>query len=99
MSAIAFWLISVRGVAAGVSLGLEFLEDLLDAILMGDRLVVEELQLRRAAQAQPLRNLAPQEGRGAAECFRRLLQRLFVAHRRVVDAGELKVGRNLDAGQ
>jgi hypothetical protein len=53
----------------GVRLGLQFLEDLLDAILLGDRLVEEELELGHAAQADPLGDLAPQERQGAASAF------------------------------
>src|SRR5262252_6979861 len=75
--------------------GFQVLEDLFDAILPGDRFVVEELQLGHAPQAQALAELAPQKRRGAPERLRGLAPRLLVPHRRVVGARELQVGETL----
>src|SRR6188508_2610199 len=64
-----------RGRRPGVRLGLQFLEDLLDAILVGDGLVEEELELGHAAKPDPLGDLAAQEGEGAPERLLGLAQR------------------------
>ena len=62
-------------------------------------LVEEELQLGHASQPQPPAELAAEERRRALERPRGLPPRLLVAERRVVDARELQVGGDLDAGE
>src|SRR5262245_11288622 len=54
-------------------LGVNFLDDLLDAILGRHRLVEDELHFGRAAQRQPLGQQVPDEAAGALERFLRLL--------------------------
>src|SRR5471032_3244155 len=67
-----------RGRRPCVRFGLQFLEDLLDPILLGDRLVEEELELGHTAEPHPLRDLAPQERQGASKRLAGLAQRLLV---------------------
>src|SRR5688572_13687494 len=74
-------------------------QDLLDAILVHDRLVEVELDLRHAAQPQPAADLPPEERCGPLERLFGLAPRLRIAERRVVDTGQLEVGRDLDARQ
>src|SRR5262249_46995993 len=70
-----------------------------DAILALNRLVEAELELRRAAQPQTAADLPSHERRGAVERARGFLARLVVPEARVVDAGELQVGRDGAARQ
>ena len=74
--------------------------DLLDAVLAGDRLVVTELELRRALQPQPRCRSA---GAGTASRARApaplSCARLVVAERGVEHARQLQVGADLHAGQ
>src|SRR5450830_875321 len=88
-----------RAVASRVGLGLQLLEDLLDAVVLGDRGVVEELELRHAPQAHPLPDLAPQERRRPCEGLAGLALRLRVAVGRVVDARDRQIGGDLDLRQ
>src|SRR6266550_2764176 len=74
------------------------LEELLDPVLAGDRLVVDEIELGDALQPQARADLAPQERHRAVERARRALPRLLVAERGVVDASQLEIGRDLHAG-
>src|SRR5204862_5134201 len=60
----------------GVRLGLDFLEGLLDAVVLGDRLVVGEFELGHPPEADALRDLAAQERRGAVERLAGFLVRL-----------------------
>jgi len=61
-------------------------EDLLDAVLMANRLVELELQLRDAAQLQPIADTAAEEAGCALQRLRGLSTGRFVAERCVVDA-------------
>jgi hypothetical protein len=72
-------------------LGANLVEQLLDPVLAGDRLVVDELELGDALQAQPRADLAPEEGNRAVQRPARALARPVVAERRVVDARVLQV--------
>src|SRR5580765_2245845 len=83
--------------AAGAA-GADAVEELLDPVLAGDRLVVEELEFGHALQPQPRTDLAPQEHRGAAQRLRAGGARLIVTERGVVDARVLEIGRDLDPG-
>src|SRR5450759_4943884 len=93
------WLSRCRSFASRVGLGLQLLEDLLDAVVLGDRGVVEELELRHAPEAHPLPDLAPQERRRPREGLAGLALRLRVAEGRVVDARDLQIGGDLDLRQ
>src|SRR5450759_1198782 len=93
------WLSRCLSFAPHVGLGLQLLEDLLDAVVLGDRGVVEELELRHAPQAHPLPDLAPQERRRPCEGLAGLALRLRVAVGRVVDARDLQIGGYLDLRQ
>src|SRR5262245_13990945 len=66
-------------------LGVDLAEQLLDAILAGDRFVVVKGQFWRALQAQAGADLPPQEPAGARERAVGIAAALFVAERRVVD--------------
>src|SRR5919197_3860015 len=92
----------VAGVAAiPVVAGVQLVEQLLDAILAGNRLVVDELQVGYAAQPQPRSDLPTQEGRGAFErpCRGALRLRFSAgrSERRVVHTRVLQIRRHLDA--
>src|SRR5258708_15077884 len=71
--------------AAGAA-GADGVEELLDPVLAGDRLVVKELELRHALQPQARADPAPQEHRGAAQRPGGVGARLVVTQRAVVDA-------------
>src|SRR6185295_1717069 len=73
-------------------------EELLDPVLAGDRLVVDEIELGDALQPQARADLAAQKRHRPLERARAALLRLLVAERRVVDASQLEIGRDLDAG-
>src|SRR5688572_12679438 len=77
---------------------LDLLEDSLDPVLALDALVEEELQLRNAPEPQPAAELPPEERRRTLERALRLAPGPLVAHRGVVDARLLEVGRHLDVG-
>ena len=83
--------------ARGV-LGVNLLDDLLDAILGRDRFVEDELHFGRAAQRQPLGEQMAHEAAGALERFLRLLSLVGVADDGPVDARERQIGRDLGAG-
>ena len=78
--------------------GVQLVEDLLDAILAGDRLVVDELQLGDALAAAAARRSggAGTAWRGRAPCALSCA-RLLVAEHGVVDARQLQVGADLHA--
>src|SRR5688500_8905766 len=78
---------------------MEIAEDLLDPVLVGDRFIEMELQFGHAAELQPASDLTPEERRRAFERLLGLAPRLRIAHRRVIDARELQVRRDLDPGQ
>ena len=78
---------------------MNLVEDLLDPVLAGDRVVVDERELRYALQAQPGANLPPQECGGAAEREAARAPSLLVAKHRVEHAGLLDVGADLHASQ
>src|SRR5215510_11303893 len=60
-------------------------DNLLDAVLVGDGFVESELQLGDATQLQASTDVTAEERRRTLQRACRLLARLFVAHRRVVD--------------
>jgi hypothetical protein len=74
-------------------------DDLLDAILVRDRLVEAEFDLRRAPEAQALADLPPHERRGALKRARGVLLRSVIAQAGVEDAGELEIGSHGHARQ
>src|SRR5687767_10814745 len=80
--------INHRGILdrAGGVFGVNLLDDLLDAILRGYRLVEDELDLRNAAQREPLGEQVPDEPRRALESFLGLLALGGVADDGPVDA-------------
>src|SRR5689334_11063686 len=78
-------LVIVRGFGAPVG-GVKLVEDLFDAILPGDRLVVDEPELRRSSQAQPRSDLAPEERGRPFERASGRRPRLVVAEDRIHDA-------------
>src|SRR6478609_2992726 len=69
-------------------------EDLLDTVLVANRLVEPEFQLRHAPQGQDAANLSSQEGRGADQRLGGFLARLLVAKRRIEDARLLEIRRH-----
>src|SRR5688500_3191071 len=81
----ATWAIvaSVEVVVIGrLRLLLELLKNLFDAVLVRNRFVEPELELRHAPQLHPAADLAPQERRGAVERLLRVLARRRIAERR-----------------
>ena len=85
------------GVFAGRVLFVDLVDELLDARVLLDRLVEAELELRHAAQAEPAGELPAHERHGALQRLAGVLARLAGGHRRVVDARDLKVGREVHA--
>src|SRR5688572_2205685 len=69
----------------GGTLRLEVLQNLLDPVLLLDRLVEEEIELGDALEAKPLADLPAQERGRAAERLARFLPRRLVADGGVVD--------------
>ena len=89
-------------VTIGGALRLFFVEvaqDLLDAILMRDRFIESELELRHAPQAQPSPDVAPKKRRCPLERRRRVAARRCVSHHGVEDPRQLQVGGHLDTSQ
>src|SRR5207253_5774133 len=86
-------------VGVGVGAGMNVVEDLLDAVLAGDRTVVEESKLGNTLEAQPRADLPPQERSGALERTLGGAPRLLVAERSVIHARLLDVSAHLDARQ
>src|SRR5262245_36979081 len=76
---------------------LELLQNLLDAILRGDRLIEEELDLRRTPQRQAGAEEMAHERRRPRQRFGGLLALRGVAHRRPVHACEREIRCDLDA--
>src|SRR5919106_4755653 len=74
-------------------------QDLLDAVLVLNRLVEAEFDFWHPAQADAGADLTPEERRGPLEGFLRLEPGLRIAERRVEDFRDLQVGRDLDAGE
>ena len=74
------------------------LQDLLDAGLVGDRLVEDELDVGHAPQPQALSELPPHERRDALQGAFACSRAPQVAERRVVDARELQVRRDRARG-
>src|SRR5688572_21754328 len=72
----------------------EVAQDLLDAVLMGNRLVEAEVDLGHAPQPQPAGNLPPEKRRGALERLRGFLAGLRVAKRRVKHVRHLQICRH-----
>src|SRR5436190_2888648 len=100
-------LVVIVAVGSGAGGGVDLVQELLDAVLSGDRFVVVKLELGRTSQAQRLADAPAQERRGAAERPGRVLPRVRVVgargvrsgggDARVVDARELKIRRHLHA--
>src|SRR5258705_2510446 len=92
----------VLGFAFGCALRVllvDVAEDLFDAVLVGDRLVEPELDLRHAPELQPRADLAPEEAGRPLQRARRLGARLLVAEAGVEDARHLEVRGDLHARQ
>ena len=81
--------------AAAARSALDVVEDSLDAVAPLDRFVEEELQQGNPLEPEPAADLAAQEGRRPPERARRLAPGLLVAERRVIDAGDLQVRRDV----
>ncbi len=77
----------------------KLVEDPLDPILAGDRIVVDEPELGRALESQPGSDLPAQERRRPAERSCARFAGLCVAEHRIQDAGHLQIGADLDARQ
>src|SRR4029077_4525957 len=68
MRRIGAWLFVIRrAVVVGRRTAVQLVEDALDAILSGDRIVVHEPEFWRAFEPQPRPDLPAQECRGPAE--------------------------------
>src|SRR4051794_23896638 len=68
----------------------DVLEDSLDAVLVRDRLVEPELELRHAAKMRDARaDLPAEKAGGAPQRLRRVLARLLIAEAGVEDARDL----------
>src|SRR6478752_5623868 len=80
-------------------LRLQLMQDLLDAILSGHRLIVDELQLRSALQAEPPADLPPQERSHALERTRGVRAALVVAKRGVHHPCLLQIRAHMHARQ
>src|SRR5262249_24296333 len=76
---------------------MNFVEELFDAILPGDRLVVDELELRHALQPEARSDLPPEKRRRPFERARRGAARLVVSESRVADPRVLQIGRHRHA--
>src|SRR3954453_18007980 len=74
-------------------------QDLLDTVLVGNRLVEAEFELRHAPEGQDAANLSSQEGRGADQRLGGFLARLLVAKRRIEDARLLEIRRHFHSRQ
>src|SRR5688500_9628934 len=74
-------------------------QDLLDPILVGDRLIEAEVDFGNAPQPQPATEMPPQERRRALEGFVGFATGLLVAEHGVENVGDLQVGRDLHASQ
>src|SRR5262245_11216969 len=82
-----------------VFVNVKLVQELLDAVLARNRLVVDECQLGSPLQPQPRANLAAQKRRGAVERAPCVNSGLLVAERGVEHPRQLQVGRDLDARQ
>src|SRR5262245_7990813 len=84
-------------------IGVELVDQLLDAILAGDRLVVDEPQFGDAAQAQARSDLTAEKRGGALQRALRAAARLRLvtarSERCEVDARLLQIRGDLDARQ
>src|SRR5262245_3799410 len=90
----------LRGTGSALRIFLvQIAQDLLDAILIGDRFIESEFEFGHPPQAQLAADMPAEERRRTLERLRRLLARRSIAHRRVEHACLLKVGRDLDAGE
>src|SRR5437867_4378919 len=76
---------------------LDLVEEPLDAVLSGDRLVVVKMKLGSATQAQTRSDLAAQKRRRASERAFGAVAGLLVAESREVDARPLQIRRHLHA--
>jgi hypothetical protein len=76
---------------------MDLAEELFDAILAGDRLVVDEPELGHAFQAEAGSDLAPEKRAGSFERTRRALAGVRIAKRGVVHARLLNIGADLNA--
>jgi len=76
---------------------MQFPQQALDPILMLDRFVEDERELRDAPQPEAAPQLAPHEGRGALERAAGIAAGRGIAKRREIDTGVLQVRRDLHA--
>src|SRR3954471_15215119 len=88
--------LSVRGTTLAIR-GVDFVQQLLDAVLSRDGIIVLELQLGDAFQPQARANLPAEERGGAIERARAVLARRFVAKHGVENPGELDVRAHVHA--
>src|SRR4029077_2321388 len=100
MRRIGAWLFVIRrAVVVGRRTAVQLVEDALDAILSGDRIVVHEPEFWRAFEPQPRPDLPAQKCRGPAEGARARFARLFVAEHGIENPGDLQVGTDLDSSE
>ena len=77
--------------------GVEIVQELLDPVLAGDGLVVDELELRDAPQTKAGSNLTAQERNRPLQAARRVAARPVVAERSEEHASVLQIRRHLNA--
>src|SRR3954447_25188740 len=71
------------GIARGMGIGANLVQELFDAVLARNRLVVNPLQFGRALEPQPRSDLTAEEGDHTVQRARARLARLVVAEDRV----------------
>src|SRR5438552_427488 len=77
----------------------DLLQDLFDAILTGDGIVVHEPELGRPPEAEPRANLAAEEWRGPTQRARAEGARLLVSERSIEHPRQLEIRAHLHARQ
>src|SRR4051812_25672671 len=85
------------GIVSGMGSRANLVQELFDAILARNRLVVHPLQFGRALEPQPRSDLTAEERNHTVQRARARLARLVVAEDRVEHAGLLQVGADLHA--
>src|ERR1043166_2977224 len=95
-AAIASTICRISGSVAAI-VSVDLVEDLVDPVLAGDRVVVLKPELRDALQAQAPADLPPQKRRRPFERAAAVLPGLLVAEHGVEDARLLEVGAALHA--
>src|SRR3954470_830470 len=91
------WLAAVASRAVSRFGGVQFVQQLFDAVLAGDGLVIDEVQFGHALQPQPRPDLPAQEGRRPSDGALRVAARLIVAKHGEENPRRLQVGGYLDA--